>query len=286
MSVYLIIGKTGQLGQAFLGRLGQEAIAIGRQELDLTEPGNAEKVLTIYRPQVVINCAAYNHVDQAENEPQLAFAVNALGVRELAQACARMRVFLVHFSTDYVFGLDSQRGTPYTESDPPGPINVYGVSKLAGEYFVRSIAPRHLVVRTCGLYGRLGSGGKKTNFVEAILTQARSNQVLQVVSDQICSPTYVPDLVDAVLQCLHGGLTGLVHLVNEGAVSWYDFARAVVRYLGLSVEVQPIPSAARPSLARRPCYSALRSEYTDAPRLRPWESALRQYLEKRNQTHT
>ncbi|GBD37657.1 dTDP-4-dehydrorhamnose reductase [bacterium HR36] len=281
MAKYLILGRTGQLGQAFAQRLGGEAVALSRAELDLAAGGLATEVLAAYRPQVVLNCAAYNHVDQAEQEPQQAFAVNALGVRELARACEKRGVFLVHFSTDYVFGLETGRRHPYTENDQPGPVNVYGVSKLAGEYFVRSITPYHLIVRTCGLYGRPGQGGKRTNFVELILHQAATTPILHVVADQVCSPTCVPDLVDAVLQCLERGLTGLVHLANEGAVSWYEFAQGILQVARLSVELRPISWRDRPSLARRPEYSALASMRQDAPRLRYWQFALQDYLATR-----
>jgi len=281
MVKYLIIGSTGQLGQAFAQRLGDAAVAVTRPDFDLTRKGAADALLDTHRPEVVLNCAAYNHVDRAEVEPAEAFAVNAWGVKDLAQACARVGAFLVHFSTDYVFGLDEARRSPYTENDLPGPVNVYGTSKLAGEYLIRSTTRGHLVVRTCGLYGRLASGGKKTNFVEAILRQAASGKPVQVVDDQICSPTYVPDLVDAVLECLHRGVSGIIHLVNAGAISWYEFACAIVHFAGVSADIRPIPSSERGSLARRPVYSALASARKEAPVLRSWESALRDYLSAR-----
>ncbi|MCS7016145.1 MAG: dTDP-4-dehydrorhamnose reductase [Gemmatales bacterium] len=278
---YLIIGGTGQLGQAFARRLGSQAKAVSRPQFDLTVPGAAEALLRQYCPRIVLNCAAHNHVDQAENEPHQAFATNAFAVRELAQACARAGALLVHFSTDYVFGLAGNRRHPYVESDLPGPLSVYGASKLVGEYFVRAITMQHLVVRTCGLYGLPGTGGKKTNFVEAILNKACRGEELNVVIDQVCSPTYVNDLVEGVLQCLDRGLSGLIHIVNEGEVSWYDFASSVVRLAGLSAKIKPILSCETGARAPRPAYSALQSERADAPRLRPWQSALTEYLELR-----
>src|SRR5439155_20410681 len=134
-------------------------------------------------------CAAYNFVDKAETEPEAAFAVNAWGVRELAKACTAAGTKLVHFSTDYVFGLDAGRAEPLTENDPPGPVSVYGLSKLAGEYVVRAALPNHLVIRTCGLYGVWGSGGKGTNFVETMLRLAAEGKRLPVVNDQRCTPS-------------------------------------------------------------------------------------------------
>ena len=140
-------------------------------------------------PDVVVNCAAYNFVDKAESEPDAAFAVNAWGVRDLARVCRDLDCVLVHFSTDYVFGLDSGRARPYAETDAPGPVSVYGLSKLAGEYLVRALCPRHFVIRTCGLYGVWGSGGKGGNFVETMLRVAGQGKPLRVVDDQICTPS-------------------------------------------------------------------------------------------------
>src|SRR5437868_6709649 len=160
---YAVLGAVGQLGRDLCPRLGGHVTALTRAEADLTRPETLQATLTALRPQVVINCAAYNFVDQAEAEPEAAFAVNAWGVRELARACRAAGCRLVHFSTDYVFGLDAIRTEPFTEGDAPGPLGVYGLSKLAGEYLVRSALPDHLVIRTCGLYGVWGTGGKGGN---------------------------------------------------------------------------------------------------------------------------
>src|SRR5262249_31308806 len=162
---YAVLGAAGQLGRDLCSRLPDEVVPLTRAEADLTQRGALRKLLSDLRPDVVINCAAYNFVDRAEDEPDAAFAVNAWAVRELAVACHELGVVLVHFSTDHVFGLDTARHTPYAEDDAPGPVSVYGLSKLSGEYLVRALCPRHIVVRTCGLYGAWGSGGKGGNFV-------------------------------------------------------------------------------------------------------------------------
>src|SRR5262249_44784847 len=154
-------------------------------------------VLTELRPDVVVNCAAYNLVDRAEAEPEAAFAVNAWGVRHLALACRDLGCVLAHFSTDYVFGLDEARRTPFAETDAPGPVSAYGLSKLAGEYVVRALCPRHFVIRTCGLYGVWGSGGKGGNFVETMLRLAGERKSLPVVTDQTCTPSYAVDVAAA-----------------------------------------------------------------------------------------
>src|SRR5262249_46177862 len=157
---YAVLGAAGQLGRDLCPRLPGEVTELTRDKADLTRPDTLRATLTALRPDVVVNCAAYNFVDRAEDEPPAAFAVNAWGVRDLALVSRDFGCTLVHFSSDYVFGLDAARRTPYAETDAPGPISVYGLSKLAGEYWVRMLCPRHFVVRTCGLYGVWGSGGK------------------------------------------------------------------------------------------------------------------------------
>ena len=171
---YALLGATGQLAADLRERLAGLVVRLSRQEADLTQPESLRAALTAARPAVVFNCGAYNFVDRAETEPSSAFAVNAFGVRDLAIICRQLNCVLVHFSTDYVFGLDPDRRYPYLETDAPGPASVYGLSKLTGEYFARSICPKHFVIRTCGLYGRKGSGGKGDNFVEKMLRFAKA----------------------------------------------------------------------------------------------------------------
>src|SRR5262249_8549339 len=177
-------------------------------------PESLQEALLQVRPKVVVNCAAYNFVDKAESEPLAAFAVNAWGVRALAQICRDLDCSLVHFSTDYVFGLDTARGSPYRETDAPGPASVYGLSKLAGEYLVRFICPKHFVIRTCGLYGVWGSGGKGGNFVETMLRLAGQGKPLRVVADQQCTPSYTVDIASAAAALIQTERFGLYHLTN------------------------------------------------------------------------
>ncbi len=163
-----IIGAFGQLGSDLVPLLGERAIALGHADIELADPSSIAGALDARQPTHVINCAAYNLVDRAEDEPEAAFRVNAFGTRNLALWCAARNAALVNVSTDYVFGLDGSLGRPRRETDPTGPVSAYGASKLAGENFVRSLCPRHLVVRTCGLYGRHAARGKG-NFVETML---------------------------------------------------------------------------------------------------------------------
>src|SRR6185295_15916251 len=170
----------------------------------------------------VFNCAAYNQVDRAESEPDVALEVNALGPFVLARAARRVVALLVHFSTDYVF--DGRSSRPYREADLPGPLGAYGVSKLAGEHLAMSARGECLVVRTSGVFGRGGSRQKGGSFVDRILARARSGQPLRVVSDQVFSPTYAPDLAQGIVSLVEAGARGLVHLSNAGQCSWHGFA--------------------------------------------------------------
>src|SRR5262249_20347230 len=170
---YAVLGAAGQLGRDLCSRLPGEVVPLTRAEADLTQRGALRKLLDGLRPDVVINCAAYNFVDRAEDQPDPAFPVNAWPVRELAAARDELAVVLDPFSSESGFGLDGGGPTPYAEGDAPGPVSVYGLSKLSGEYLVRALCPRHIVVRTCGLYGAWGSGGKGGNFVETMLRLTR-----------------------------------------------------------------------------------------------------------------
>jgi dTDP-4-dehydrorhamnose reductase len=271
-----LIGSLGQLGRDLVSRLPGEVTPLTREQADLTNPELLRQTLTSTKPDVVVNCAAYNFVDRAETEPDAAFAVNAWGTRHLATICRELDCLLVHFSTDYVFGLES-RSTPYTPADAPGPVSVYGLSKLAGEYLVRSLCPRHLVIRTCGLYGVWGSGGKGGNFVETMLRIAAQGKPLRVVGDQICTPSYTVDVATATAELIRSGTTGLVHLTNGGWCSWYQLAAAIFELSGVPANLKEIGSAEYAAAARRPAYSVLE---TTRP-LRPWREALTDYLQER-----
>jgi dTDP-4-dehydrorhamnose reductase len=285
---FVVFGAAGQLGRDLCPLLPGEVVALDRSRVELTDPEAVRAVLQAEQPDVVVNCAAYNFVDRAETEPDNAFAVNAWAVRTLAQWCGQHDRALVHFSTDHVFGLEAGRATPWLERDPPGPINLYGLSKLTGEYLVRALCPRHLVIRTCGLYGHHGSGGKGTNFVETMLRLAGQGKPLKVVADQVCTPSAAREVargsVALLRVLLSTGTAGLFHLTNEGACSWYEFATAIFELTGLPADLTPISSAAWGARARRPMYSVLSNEAARGlgVRLPPWREALTDYLRQRN----
>ncbi len=281
---FAVLGAAGQLGRDLCPRLNGEVVPLDRTRADLTKPDQVHSTLTDIRPNVVINCAAYNLVDKAESEPYAAFAVNCWGVRELARACRDLDCVLVHFSTDYVFGLETNRKTPLHTMDPPGPVSVYGLSKLGGEYGVRAECPKHFVIRTCGLYGVWGSGGKGGNFVETMLRVAGQRKPLRVVNDQHCTPSYTADVAAAAVALIATDRYGLYHVTNSGATTWHDLAKAVFELAGVKVDLTPIPSSEYPTPARRPGYSVLSLDALVAAGVsepRPWRAAVAAYLNEK-----
>jgi len=274
-----VVGAGGQLGAELVDRLGAQAVPLTHADIEIADRDSVRRALSAAGPDAVVNCAAWNLVDQAEQEPEAAFRVNAVGPRLLAVDCAERAIPLLHVSTDYVFGLDTPT-RPLRESDLPAPVNVYGASKLAGEHCVRSASPRHLVVRTCGLYGRPGTGSKG-NFVRTILKLARERDELRVVNDQRCTPTSACDLAAALVDLLATEASGTFHAVNSGDCTWHELAAATVEQAGLSTRVVPVATAEFPRPARRPAYSVLdcsRLEATIGRPLPPWRDALGRYL--------
>jgi dTDP-4-dehydrorhamnose reductase len=283
------LGAAGQLGRDLCPRLPGEVVPLSRADLDLEKPDTIPAFFESNRPDVLVNCAAYNFVDKAETDPGPAFAANGLGVRLLARECAARGVKLVHVSTDYVFGLDATHTTPFTEDDAPGPVSAYGLSKLMGEYAVRAADPGHLVVRTCGLYGVWGSGGKGGNFVETMLRIAGQGKPLKVVSDQRCTPSYTANVADAIAGLIRANASGLYHVTNAGDCTWYEFAAEIFRRAGVTAELSPITSAQFGAPARRPPYSVLSNDKLAAAGVtapRPWQDALAAYLAERTKSRS
>lgn len=281
-----LIGAAGQLGTDLQTTLSQEdLVPLGHGEIELTSDASVAECLGQTEPRLVINCAAYNLVDKAEDEAQAAYEANALGPRRLAQWCAERDVPLVHFSSDYVFGLDTDRATPYDETDAPGPQSAYGASKLQGEYFVRAICPRHFVIRTCGLYGVAGArGAGKGNFIESMLRLGTERDELGIVNDQCCTPTSTADLAAAAAALIRTDAYGLYHATNAGQMTWFELAREVFRQAEISVTVKPITSAQFGARATRPGYSVMscqRLASVIGHELPEWPDAVARYLQAR-----
>lgn len=279
-----VIGARGQLGSDLVPLLGT-CDALGHDDIELTDPASVDAALSARHPTHVINCAAYNLVDRAEDEPEAAFRVNAFGTRNLARWCASRDVSLMHISTDYVFGLDTNHGQPWSETDSPGPVSVYGSSKLVGETFVRATCPRHVVVRTCGLYGQHAARGKG-NFVETMLRLGKERPELKIVADQRCTPTSTADLAGALVQLLKTGAAGVFHATNSGDCSWFEFATEIFRLENLPVKVIPVTAASYGAKARRPDFSVLdgsKLATTIGKPLPAWQDAVARYLQQRTE---
>ena len=275
----LILGHKGMLGSDLMLRMMVAHDVTGKDvgDFDITVEDDCGRVIAECSPDVVINAAANTNVDGCETDRERCFAVNAVGVKNIALACRGKGVRIVHFSTDYIF--DGRKETPYVEEDEPAPLNVYGASKLEGERFLQAFSDHWLLIRTAWLYGRNGK-----NFVKTILEKAAAVKTLDVVDDQIGAPTYSWDLAAAVQLLVEGGHEGLYHLTNRGRCSWHEFACKILQYAGKNdVTVRPIPSAGLARHAVRPAWSVLSSrKFSEATgkAMRFWQIALQDYLER------
>ena len=278
----MIIGADGQLGTDLVRTLDGELTPLTHADVEISDRSSVDAAMLRHKPELVINTAAYHQVDLAEDDPAPAFATNTIGARNLALACAANDVDLFHVSTDYVFGGDKRE--PYVETDLPGPLNVYGTSKLAGENFVRALAPRSYVARTTGLFGIAGSREGRSNFVETMLRLAGQERGIKVVADQYMSPTYTYDLAVAMGQLIETRKYGTYHITNADSCSWFELATAVFRIANLTPNLDKATSAEFGAKAKRPLYSVLGNgalERAKVPRLRPWREGLEAYLTER-----
>jgi len=289
----LVTGANGQLGSDLCKVLQQfELIALTHKDIEITDMNSVKHVFYKYKPDAIINTAAYVRVDDCESNQDKAFLTNALGVRNVALIAQELGAKLVHVSTDYVFGGEGEtlvvshkagedKPHPYTEFDTPIPLSIYGKSKLAGENFVRHLCPRYFIIRTSGLFGIAGASGKGGNFVETILRLAHERNELKVVSDQVFSPTYTKDLAQKIAQLITTEYYGIFHITNRSSCSWYEFAKEILKQAGLKTPLIPITSDEYPQEARRPRFSVLDNYHlrllglNDMP---TWQEALRDYM--------
>jgi len=274
----LVVGSKGMLGQDLLALLGDRGRGVDLPDIDITDMGSVQQVLTALKPAVVVNCAAYTDVDGCETNAEMAMQVNGEGVAFLALVTRGIGSKLVQVSTDYVF--DGSKGSPYREDDLQQPLNIYGESKLAGELNL-DINPDNLLVRTQWLYGLQGK-----NFVETMLRLGKEKSELSVVDDQIGSPTWTVDLARGIIALIDAGCCGTYHCANSGNTSWNGFAKAVFEESGMTIQVDPMTTDQLNRPARRPLYSTL-----DCSKLskdtgfvpQPWRQALQQYLSLRKE---
>ncbi len=280
-----VFGAAGQLGVELVRELRERGFAVtgwDRSQVDITDTSAVEKAITEFDAELVFNAAAYNQVDVAEKEPQAAFLVNALAVRNVALACRQVDARLVHFSTDYVF--DGRAGYPYAEDDPPHPLGAYAVSKLAGELYAQAYLDRVLVVRTSGVFGPGGLDTARGNFVEVMLRLAGSRSAIRVVEDHVASPTFAPLLASRTLDLVEREQTGVFHVAGGAPVSWFQFARLIFEVAGIQPMLLATSEREYRTPARRPRFSALsngKMERLGIQPMPPFRAALESYFEQR-----
>ena len=273
----VVIGASGQLGSDLV-KVFEDVIPLTHSDIEVTDLSSCE-ILKELKPDVVINTAAYHKTDECEENPEKSFLVNSVGARNIALICKEIGAIDVYISTDYVF--DGSKGEPYTEEDLPDPINVYGVSKYAGEILTRNICDRYYIVRVSSLFGTAGASGKGGNFVETMIKKGKAGDELNVVDDITMSPTYTKDAAIAIERILSYKLPyDTYHVTNEGSCTWYEFAKAIFEITGIDAKLNPTTSDKYPTKAKRPKNSALSIEKIRSYGIdmRHWRDALRDYL--------
>lgn len=280
----LILGKNGQLGcdlTSLLVKKNIDVISYSRSELDVTDLPKIISETEKIKPHIVINCTAYHVVPDCEVNPEMAFLINTVCVKNLAVVCQKMKIKFITYSTDYVF--DGLKGTPYEENDRPNPLQIYGLSKLAGEFAALNYCDDVAIIRTCGVFGgKTGSRSKKGNFVLGIINSAKNNKKLEISSEQVVSPTYSLDLAEATYKLIKSGkMKGVYHLVNEGCLSWADFAQQIIKFSNIKCEVVPSDKSGMFNGVKKPKFSALlnqsaKNENVVLPHI---TDALKRYLE-------
>jgi dTDP-4-dehydrorhamnose reductase len=283
----VLVGSNGQLAHDLVQAWaevhpGDELVGLTHAQVEVADLDSVRTALRPLRPQVVVNTAAYHKVDVVEGDPSRAFAVNATGPMNLALVCRELDAVLIHLSSDYVFSGSLKR--PHREQDPVDPVNVYGVSKAAGEMLVRYLWPRHHVVRSSGLYGVAGSSGKGGNFVELMLRLAGEGKPIRVVDDQVLTPTSTRALARQLVTLVDSGRFGLYHATCQGECSWYRFTQEILRQSGVAASLQPQTTEESGAAAKRPRYSVLDNHnlrQLGLDRMPAWQDALAAYLAER-----
>jgi dTDP-4-dehydrorhamnose reductase len=279
----VVVGGNGQLGtdvvRAFAEN-GDDAKGLTHEDIELADLDSVAKCVRELRPDLIVNTAAMHHVETCEREPEKSFAVNALGTRNLAMVARDAQTILMHVSTDYVF--DGSKQAPYVEEDAPLPLNVYGCSKLAGEHFVRTLAPKHFVLRTSAIYGKQPCRAKGgLNFVELMLKLARERGEVRVVDSEFVTPTPTSQLAQQIVALSRCESYGLYHATAEGSCSWFEFAQEIFAITGTPVKLTPAKAGDFPIKVPRPTYSVLENGALKSLGLNifePWQNGLRGYL--------
>jgi len=277
-----LTGANGQLAQdiwELAEAKGWEVKAFARHQLDITNYTQVKEAINSIKPEIVINCAAYNAVDKAETNWQQAFLVNGIGPRNLAAVCERLKIALVHFSTDFVF--NGQKNTPYSIADIPSPLSKYGLSKLLGEQEVTHLTSHYYLIRISWVFGLKGK--VEVNFIKKLVSWAKNKKELRIVTDQISCPSYTKDVAKAVLDLIQTDQYGLYHLTNSGYCSRYEWAKFILEQLNWQGKLLPAKSKDFPTPAQRPPFSALDSfplKHILGYELPSWQEATERFLKR------
>lgn len=279
----LVLGKNGQLGQEIdrvRKNTGHEIISYSKEELDITNYAKVAREIKKVDPDIVINATALHASHESEKHPKNIFEVNTFSVKNLAQICSQQKIALITYSTDYVFS--GLKGTPYTETDHPTPLQMFGISKYMGELMAKNYCENTIVIRTSGLYGGFRGSRSKGNFVLNLIQEAKTKKTIDVSSDQIFSPTYVEDLVEASFSLIRKkAKPGIYHIANEGYCSWAEFATKIVELMKMDVSITPVNRNGIWGGVRRPSFAAFDNSKVKGMGIKipTWQKGLEKYIQ-------
>lgn len=282
----LLIGADGQLGTDLKKVLKDYQLFCPLiEDLGITQFAKVREYISQNSPDLIVNTAAFHQTDECEKDPQKSFLVNSSAVKNLAEICKKKDIPLVQISTDYVFGSDQKRRSPYKEEDLPGPVNIYGASKLAGEYCVRYNLRKYFIIRPAALFGVAGAKGKGGNFVETMLRLAKEKEEVKVKNDEFTTPTYTKELAENIAELVKTDDYGIYHMTSQGECSWFDFAKKIFELTNTKVKCSPVFSDNFPTIARRPNYSVLENRHLKKiglNKMSHWSKALKKYLKEKS----
>ena len=274
----LVTGVNGQLGYDVVKELekrGHQAVGVDRERMDLTSTQQIKECIENVNPEVIIHCAAYTAVDKAEDEEELCRRVNAIATKEIAEHAKKLDIPMIYISTDYVF--DGTKDGEYTEEDIPNPINVYGKTKYEGEIYVQELLEKYYIVRISWVFGENGN-----NFIDTMLRLAKDKDEINVINDQVGSPTYTKDLAPLLVDMIETEKYGVYHATNEGYCTWYEFAKEIFRIANVDIKVNPISTDMYLTKAKRPINSKMSKvklkKLSSLNSLRFWNSAILEYI--------
>lgn len=276
----LVTGVNGQLGYDVVKELdkrGHQPMGVDREEMDLTYTQQIKECIENIKPEAIIHCAAYTAVDKAEDEEELCRRVNAIATKEIAECAKELDIPMIYISTDYVF--DGTKDGEYTEEDIPNPINIYGKTKYEGEVYVEELLEKYYIVRISWVFGENGN-----NFIDTMLRLSKERDSLNVINDQVGSPTYTKDLASLLIDMIEGDKYGIYHATNEGYCTWYEFAKEIFKIGNIDIKVNPITTSEYSTMAARPMNSKMSKNKlikNEFNKLDNWKESVKKYITNR-----